>query len=79
MHTTMIFEAEEDVMGGADEVDGPEEDRHDVTNIVTHMELVRILVTSVVPQPRGTKQLLRFRISRAERQRIVPPDNSGQN
>ena len=76
---TMIFEAEEDVMGEADEVDGPDEDRPDVTNIVTRMELVRILVTSVVPPPKVTKQQLRFRINRAEQQRIVPPDNSGQN
>ena len=76
---TMIFEAEEDVMGEADEVDGPDEDRPDVTNIVTRMEFVRILVTSVVPLPTNTRQQLRFRINRAEQQRIVPPDNLGQN
>ena len=79
MPTTMIFEAEEDVMGEADEVDGPDEDRPDVTNIVTRMELVRILAASVVPPPTDTRRRLRSITNRAEPRRIVPPDNSGQN
>mmetsp|Transcript_6930 Transcript_6930/g.10559 ORF Transcript_6930/g.10559 Transcript_6930/m.10559 type:complete len:80 (-) Transcript_6930:41-280(-) len=79
MQKILTVEAEEDETGEVDEGNGPEKDRPDATNIAAPTEFVRIRVTSVVPQPRDIKPLLHFRISRADRQRVVPPDNLGKN
>ena len=75
MTTTLAFEDAEATTGGAEDLEEAEEDRHAVTSIVTRTGLVRLPATSVVPQLRVIRLLLRFRISRAEQLRTVPPEN----